>query len=104
MTDWNDLKDYVGSKDSNKDSFIETCYNTAVVLVDDALETAWREVPETVLSMLYLEVGSELFKRKDAPSGTSMYAQFDGGSVPLRGPRDPLSQVRPIINRYVVAF
>ena len=102
--DWNNLKDYIGVETSDNDEFIQSCWVLASILITKAFAAATVPVPQEVLDRCALEVGAELYRRKDAPSGTSQFATFEGGSVPVRGPRDPLSQVRPIINAYVVPF
>lgn len=102
--DWNNLKTYIGDEEFDNDEYIQSCWTVASILTTKAFATATGPVPQEVLDRVALEVGAELYKRKDAPSGTSQFATFDGGSVPVRGPRDPLSQVRPIINAYVVPF
>ena len=104
MADWNDLKQYIGSEDADEDSYIQSCYDEAVVLVDDALTNAFRLVPEVIRNRWYLEVGNHLYNRKNSLSGTSQFATFEGGATPVRSPRDPLAEIRPMIRRYVVPF
>lgn len=101
---WENLKEYIDVGDDAKDEVIQNCWDTAVEYIDLALASAFRPVPENTLNRLYLEVGHELFKRRDAPSGASQFAVFEGGTLPVRGPRDPLAQVRPIIGMFVCPF
>lgn len=102
--EWSNLKEHIGVTDDTENEHLQNVWNTAVSLVDLALLNAFRAVPEDVLNELYLEVGHELYNRKNAPSGNSQFAVFEGGSLPVRGPRDPLAQVRPIIGMYVCQF
>lgn len=102
--DWNDLKRYIGKEDDDENDFIESCWNDARTLLETATARAFRPVPTGIMDRMTLEVGNELYNRKNAPSGGSQFATFDGGTLPVRGPRDPLSQVRPIIAMYVVSF
>ena len=60
------------------------------------------QVPVGVLKRCYLEVGSELFNRRNAPMGVSQYATYDG--APINTARDPLVGVYPLLNRYMVRF
>lgn len=96
------LRDYIGAK-SDEDTVIADDLAEAVAMIDDVLTEAWRPVPETVRDRLVKEVGHELYRRRDSPTGASQYADFSTGQ-PVRGPRDPLTQVWPIIRRYVTAI
>lgn len=100
--DWTNLKAYIGKETTDDDNFIEGCFDHAVILVTQATADAFRPIPQGIMDEMVLEVGNELYNRKNAPSGQSMYATFDGGSMPVRAPRDPLTMVRPIIAMYVV--
>ncbi len=102
--DWNDLKDYIGVDNDEESGVITDCWDSAVELIDLAVDTAWRPIPESILNRLYLEVGNALYDRRNAPSGQSQFATFEGGALPVRGPRDPLAQVRPILALYVAPF
>ena len=97
--DWTDLKAYVGAS-SNDDAYVEECWNTSKELV--ASYIASTKVPVAVLKRCYLEVGSELFNRRNAPMGVSQYATYDG--APINTARDPLVGVYPLLNRYMVRF
>lgn len=101
--DWNDLKAYIGAGEDDNE-IIEQCFDDAVTLLGTATSSAFRPIPAGVMDRMILEVGHELYNRKNTPSGSSMFTGYDGGAVPVRAPRDPLSQVRPIIAMYVVPF
>lgn len=98
--DWTDLKAYVGASDSD-DSYVEECWNTGKDLIASYVQSA--KIPANVLKRCYLEVGSELYHRRNAPMGVSQYATYDG-ATPNRIARDPLIGVYPLLNRYMVRF
>ena len=91
--DWTDLKAYVGAS-TNDDAYVEECWDTAKDLV--ASYIASTKVPVGVLKRCYLEVGSELFHRRNAPMGVAQYATYD--SAPVNTARDPLVGVYPLLN------
>lgn len=96
---WEDLKAYVGAS-VDDDAFVEDCWKTAQDLVASYVKS--NKIPPNVLKRVYLEVGSELFQRRNAPLGVSQYATADG--APARIARDPLAGVYPLLNRYMVRF
>lgn len=104
MVDWNDLKGYIGAESDTENEYIASCFTVASLLVNGAIGAAFRPVPQELVDRMVLEVGHELYNRKNAPSGGSQFATYDGGTLPVRGPRDPLSQIRPILASYVVPF
>lgn len=97
--DWTDLKAYVGAS-SNDDAYVEECWDIAQDLVSSYIRSA--KIPTYVLKRAYIEVGSELFHRRNAPMGVSQYATYDG--TPINTARDPLVGVYPLLNRYMVRF
>lgn len=56
-------------------------------------------VPAQVLYEAYLEVGSALWGRRNAPGGTASYDGVDGPLTPLHA--DPLTTVYPDLDRYL---
>ena len=92
-----DLREFVGASVSDTD-FVQICLNTAVSLVESYVGAS--DVPTDVLDNCYLQVGSELFHRRNAPSGISQFASFDGTA--MRVARDPMTSTYPILNRYVL--
>lgn len=93
-----DLSAYVGDARGHSAAFVEACLDQAVVLVDTYVAGA--PVPAGVLDRAYLEVGSELFHRKNAPSG--IQAQYsDTMAVAPRLARDPMTGTYPLLARYV---
>lgn len=96
---WTDLKDYVGASDIDED-YVQDCWNIAKDLIASYVQSA--EIPPQVLKRAYMEVGSELYHRRNAPMGVTQYATYDGS--PIRVARDPLVGVYPLLNRYMVRF
>jgi len=92
-----DLLTYVGGNAADL-NFIETCLDQAIELVDAYVATT--DVPESIMDNAYIQVGSELYNRRNAPSGIAQFSSFDGS--PVRVARDPLTSVYSILNRYVV--
>lgn len=95
----NRLKQYVsagaGSTPGSDDAFIEACIAQAAALVDNHCGTSVTLVPTEVLHGAYIEVGAELFHRKQTRVGISQFAAQDG--TPIRTRRDPLDGVRPML-------
>lgn len=94
---WTDLKDYVGSG-STDDNFVQTCYDEAETLVADFIGLS--VVPEPIIARAVLEVGSELFHRRNAPNGVAQFASYDGQAI--RVARDPMVAAYPLLARYMV--
>jgi hypothetical protein len=96
---WEDLKLYVGASE-NDDSYVQDCWEEARDLVASYIQST--KIPPRVLRRAYMEVGSELYHRRNAPMGISQYATYDGN--PVRIARDPLIGVYPLLNRYMKRF
>lgn len=96
------LRTYIGAP-SSEDAEIGEDLAAAEAMVTDVLQDAFRPVPESIRDRLVKEVGHELYRRRDSPTGSSQFADFTTGQ-PVRGPRDPLTQVWPTIRRYVAPF
>ena len=96
MIEVDDLRVFVGASTSDTD-FLTICLNSAVDLVEAYVGD--NDVPSNVLDDAYLQVGSELYHRRNAPNGISQFAAFDGSA--LRIARDPMSSTYPLLNRYV---
>jgi hypothetical protein len=95
------LATYIGADAT--DEAVQSALTVAVVLVEDVLIEAFRPVPTIVRDRLVLEVGHEVYKRKDSVSGSSQFADYSSGQ-PVAGPRDPLTRVWPVLRRYVLSF
>lgn len=96
MTSAADLQAYVNANSSDE-AFVTTCLAEATALVQAYVGTA--VVPPVVLDRAVLEVGSELFHRRQAPSGVAQFAALDG--APIRVARDPMVGAYPLLARYV---
>ncbi len=94
--DWNSLKAYVGAS-SEDDAFTEACWSEATALVTREIGTY--EVPAEIVGRATLEVGAELWNRRQAPNGVSQFAAFDGSAI--RVARDPMVGARPLLAPYL---
>lgn len=100
-----DLADYVGA--GQTDGYIDDCVDVADAMVttylqaSDLLEADGipEGIPETVVDRAVLEVGSELYHRKNAPNGVAQFATMD--AAPIRIARDPMVAARPILAPYL---
>lgn len=93
-----DLQKYVGDTHLRDTDFAQACLDQATELVDTYVGDA--EIPDAILERAYLEVGSELFHRKNSPSGVQ--AQYaDLGTQAPRLARDPMTGTYPLLARYV---
>lgn len=91
-----DLQEYVGA--ASVEGFVTECWDTAVALVDRHIGTV--EVPDDVKNRAYLEVGAELFNRKEAPNGIMQFG--DMSSTPaMRLARNPMVAAYPLLTPYV---
>ena len=95
--DSTDLFDYVGAS-SNDTLYVDQCWLEAQTLVDTFVGTS--TVDSTIVERAYLETGSELYHRRNAPSGLSQFASFDGS--PQRLARDPMTSSYPILGKGMV--
>jgi hypothetical protein len=94
------LADYCGAA---VNSDVERALAVAIELVDDALEGAYKTVPDSVMAQLLLEVGYAVRKRSTSPSGGGDGVGYGTGQ-PVQGPKDPLATVWHIIRRYRFVF
>ncbi len=81
------------------EAFIEACLGEAVALVDNRCGAALDTVPEAALHRAYIEVGSELYNRRAAPSGISQFAAADGSAIRIA--RDPMVGAEPILRPFL---
>lgn len=98
MATWTDLKTAVGARD-DLDAFTETCWDTAVELVERYIGDNF--VPDVVQDKAKLNVGAELFNAKDAKNGIAQFASFDGQNA-ARIPRDPMVAGYGLLNPWLV--
>ena len=91
-----DLRNYVGALPSD-DAFLMECLSQASALVSQY--THGSTVPMSVLEGVLLQVGAELFNRRNAPSGIAQFSSLDG--TPMRVAKDPLTSSYALLNRYI---
>jgi len=90
---------YVKGNPSVDAPYAESCWDEASALVSRFVGSA--EVPDSIVERATLEVGSELFHRKQAPSGIQGYAANDGAPPAPRLNRDPMSRVYAILGPFI---
>lgn len=95
-----ELADYAGT---DLDDDIERSCSVASLLVLDTFSNAYRTVSDEVIRQVTLEVGKALYKRRDETSGNSQSVEFGTGAA-VQGPKDPFTQVWPLVRRYVLPF
>lgn len=94
-----DLKDFVGPLKTEADiAFATECAAQAQQLVTDYVGTV--TVPAEVKARAVLEVGAELYHRRNAKNGVMQLATPDAPAT--RVARDPMVAAYPLLNRYVL--
>lgn len=93
---------FLGADESEQD-YLEECWTVATTLVDAKLANSFRAVPTAIRDYLYLKVGAEIFAARNASGSNSQFVVPDGSTL-VRGPRNPLVPVMPIIREYVVGL
>lgn len=91
-----DLGTYVGAN-APSDPFVARCWSEASDLVTRHIGDA--TVPQSAIDRAMLEVGSELFYRRQAPHGVAQFTGLDG--APVRVARDPMVGAIPILAPYL---
>lgn len=92
------LMSYLGTSESDRE-FVGECLQQATTLINTYIGSA--VVPEDIMNNALTQVSSELFHRRNAPSGIAQFSSLDGVS-PIRVAKDPMTSVYPILRRYVV--
>ncbi|MBD8466794.1 hypothetical protein IFU30_10995 [Plantibacter sp. CFBP 8798] len=87
------LLKYVNGSSSDL-PFAETCWDQASALVSQHVRSA--VVPDSIVERATLEVGSELYHRRQAPNGIATFGGMDGGQA-IRVARDPMVGAYPIL-------
>lgn len=77
--------------------FVAECLGQADALVTRFVGQV--TVPSAILDRAVIEVGSELFHRRQAPNGIAQFATADGAS-PIRVARDPMIAAYPILQPF----
>ena len=84
---------------SSDASFIESCIDEAIALVAGVSGGDVALVPTSILDRCYLEVGSELYQRRQAPNGVAQFAAVDGTAIRIA--RDPLVGAYPLLRPFM---
>ena len=78
-------------------TFVEECWAQATELVDHRIGDA--PVPDAIRDRAVLEVGADLWHRRQTRSGV---ATFDGGDyTPMRVTRDPMKAAADLLKPYL---
>lgn len=93
---WETLKSFVGASDADND-YVQRCWVEAYAMVQNYVGTA--VVPVEAIGRAVIEVGSELFHRRNAPNGIAQYSTIDGSAI--RVARDPMVGARPILQPFM---
>ena len=92
-----ELAQYVGANAEDW-AFVASCWVRAGALVRQYVGSV--EVPSDILDGAILDVGSELFHRRNSPSGIAQFA-IAGEASPVRLARDPMTSVYGVLCRWV---
>jgi hypothetical protein len=95
MIDVTDVLNYVGGTDTD---YAQSCLDSATDLVAGYIGSS--VVPENIEDRAILETASELYHRKNAPSGIQAFA-YDGAPA-VRLNRDPMAQSYAALDKFVV--
>ncbi|EPD31891.1 hypothetical protein HMPREF9306_01447 [Propionimicrobium lymphophilum ACS-093-V-SCH5] len=91
-----ELASYVKAVPADMD-FVEACWAQAAELVDHRIGKA--QVPASIRDRAVLEVGADLWHRRQTRSGV---ATFDGGDyTPMRVTRDPMKAAADLLKPYL---
>lgn len=98
--DFTNLQGYVGAPESDA-IYVEQCWDEATALVTAYVGTIDPVfvIPDEIRDRATLEVGSELYHRRQAPNGVAQFSTIDGS--PIRVARDPMVGAYPLLNRYI---
>lgn len=94
----NVLQNYVGAPDSDA-AFVVECFVEACALVESYIGST--VVPLEIEQRAIIEVGSELYHRRQAPMGIAQFSTIDN---PVRIARDPMNAAYPLLNKWVLPF
>lgn len=82
-------------------TFVEQCFDEATALVTAYVGSIdpVTALPASIRERAVLEVGSELYHRRQAPNGVAQFSSFDG--APIRVARDPMLGAYPLLQRFL---
>jgi hypothetical protein len=91
-----DFKDYVGTKDAG--TFPQRCLDAGLAEITEMVGTA-TNVPATIVDLCVLQVASEHWNRRNAPSGIAQFADGSGQGmrVSLDTKRSIYAQLLPYV-------
>ena len=95
-----DLATYVGENGDTQ--FVARCLAQGDALVEQYVGANFSRVPQAAYDRAVLEVGAELFHRRQAPGGITQFATMDG-AAPVRMARDPMVAAYPILDPFLPA-
>jgi hypothetical protein len=95
-----EFKDYVGTKDTS--TFPQRCLDAGLAEVNEIIGTA-TTVPASVKDLCVLQVASEHWNRRNAPSGIAQFADGTGQGmrVSLDTKRSIYAQLLPYLGHAV---
>jgi len=82
---------------------VDHAFDLAVEKVDEALEGAFRRMPDHTYAECVLSVGYAVWDRSKSSAGSKQTTVMEG-QIPVRAPRDPLASIRPLLVNYVLGF
>ena len=91
------LMDFLGAPEGDRD-FVSECLLQAATLVSAYTTSAI--VPQNIYDLSSQQVASELYNRRNAPSGIAQFSSLDG-QTPFRVAKDPMTSVYAILGRFV---
>lgn len=92
-----DLNEYVGASPEHW-GLADECWSTASALVARYVGSV--QIPEAVRKRATLEVGAELFHRRNAPGGITQFATL-GDASPVRMARNPMVAAYPLLDPFL---
>jgi len=91
------LAQYVGAPEG--DDYPAQCEQAARTLLSGLIGD--QQVPDDVYQQALLEVGANLYQRREAVTGTTAWDSEAVSSTPWRPARDPLTPARGILAPYL---
>lgn len=85
--------------------YLDKSLTVAIALVNDFLENAYREIPQSVYANEVLRTAHAVFKQKETTVGGSQQQIVELGQVTTtRFSRDPLTASYPVLRKYVLKW
>lgn len=82
---------------------VDHAFDLAVEKLDEALEDAFRPMPDHTYAECVLSIGYAVWDRKKSSAGSKQTTTMEG-QIAVRAPRDPLASIRPLLANYVLTF